>query len=144
MRCSFGALLVCAVATGCSLASKSPNPDWLADFRRAHSIRVQIKDSEITIADHEAVQRLGRIYADATWKPYRATLPGNLYERELYLIGDDGTYFRRFCYTGGLWEAESYTENRTTSLTAADRQWIESLFAMVPESDAPTVANESK
>ena len=125
---------VTLLTTGCRLASNAPNPKWLIDFQRTNAIFVSKdkKKDQLTISDPQAINRLRDIYANAKWKVYWHTLPGNLGERTITLLdGEDKV--RNFNYTGVLWESESYTENRTAELTDADTQFIESLFAKVPD-----------
>jgi hypothetical protein len=115
---------------GCLLSSRAPNPHWVADFQKTDSILIRSHGSQYLISDAETISRLRNIYENAKWKPYRHTLPGNLSDRTIYLQDGDAK-LRHFSYTGSLWETESYTENRTAKLSDGDRQWIESLFALV-------------
>jgi hypothetical protein len=127
-------LLTC----GCRLASNEPNPQWLIDFQRTKSLLIQNHNVERAVSDSETISRLQSIYANAKWKPYWHTLPGNLGDRTIDLL-DGETPLRHFSYTGSLWETDSYTENRTAELSGTDRQWIESLFAVVSESEMSAV-----
>lgn len=127
---------------GCRIASNAPHPQWLADFQRADSVRVQKNDTHVTLTDSQTIERLRTIYATAKWKRYWHTLPGDLGEQTIELL-DGETVLRRFSYAGDLWETASYTENRTTELTATDRQWIESLFDIVPNPDTSNWPNAS-
>lgn len=118
--------------TGCRLASNAPNPQWLTDFQKTDAVLVRKTKQELTITDSDTISRLQNIYASAKWAPYWHTLPGNLDDRTIDLL-DGENKLRHFSYTGVLWETESYTENRTAELSEADRRWIESIFAMVPQ-----------
>ncbi len=136
---------VTLLTAGCQLASNAPNPKWLSDFQRTNAILVtknKNKD-QLTISDTQAINRLRDIYANAKWQVYWHTLPGNLGERSITLL-DGETEVRNFNYTGVLWESDSYTENRTAELSVADKQFIESLFAKVPDDSRTETANESK
>lgn len=121
---------VTIVTAGCRLASNAPNPKWLTDFQRTNAILVAKKNDQLTISDPQAINRLRDIYANAKWKVYWHTLPGNLGEQTIALL-DGENKLRHFDYTGALWESESYTENRTAELSEADRQFIESLFTKI-------------
>lgn len=125
---------VTLLTAGCRFASNAPNPKWLTDFQRTNAILVtkNKKQDQLTISDPQAINRLRDIYAKAKWQVYWHTLPGNLGERTITLL-DGETRVRNFNYTGILWESESYTENRTAELSEADKQFIESLFAKVPD-----------
>ena len=128
-------LLIAHIAvTGCRMASHEPKPQWLADFGSADAISIRKQQQQRVVSDAETIARLKDIYANVEWKPYWHTLPGNLNERTIDLL-DGENRLRQFSYTGALWETESYTENRTAELSETDRQWIESLFSAVPESD---------
>ncbi|WP_199590193.1 hypothetical protein [Bremerella cremea] len=129
-------MLVSALATvaGCRLASSAPDPHWLADFQKADGIMIKTNHGQRTIAHPDAVARLERIYAEAKWKPYRDTLPGNLGQQKIVLL-DGKADLRHFSYTGALWESTSYTEQRTAALSEEDRKWLEFLFAMIPQKD---------
>jgi hypothetical protein len=117
-------------APSCQLSSRAPDPQWVADFQKTDSIVIRVHGRQHLVSDAQTISRLRSIYENAKWKPYRHTLPGNLGDRTIYLQDGD-TRLRHFSYTGSLWETESYTENRTAELSDGDRQWIESLFALV-------------
>lgn len=116
---------------GCGLSSNAPNPHWLTDLQKTDLIVVQKSDSHVKISDVETIVRLQSIYTNAKWKQYTHTLPNHL-DAQTIEFHDGGTKLGHFNYTGVLWETDSYTKNRTTELSDADRQWIESLFEMVP------------
>ena len=141
----FAPLLISQVIfVGCRLATQAPDPEWVASFDQADAILVQRHRQQITISDAGTINRFKQIYTNAKWKPYMFnTLPSHLGERTITLIGGENR-LRSFSYTGTLWETESYTENRTTQLSEIDRQWIESLFAALPESETPADAELGK
>jgi len=130
-------------ATGCLLSSRAPNPQWIADLQKTDSILIRSRDKEHLISDMETINRLRSIYENAKWKPYWHTLPGNLGDRTIRLQDGD-TRLKHFCYTGSLWECGSYTENRTAELSDSDRQWIESLFARVPDEASAETSGKAK
>ncbi len=130
-------------APGCLLSSRAPNPQWVADFQKTDSILIRGHDRQHLISDAETISRLRSIYENAKWKPYRHTLPGNLGDRTISLQ-DGGARLRHFSYTGSLWEAGSYTENRTAELSDDDRQWIESLFALVLNEESTETFDKAK
>lgn len=130
-------------APGCLHSSRAPHPQWVADFQKADSIIIRIHNNQHQISDAETISRLRSIYETAKWKTYWHTLPGNIGDRTIYLQDGD-TRLRHFSYTGSLWETESYTENRTTELSDRDRQWIESLFALVPNEVSKEASNKAK
>ncbi len=132
-----------AAATGCRLSSRAPKPNWVADFKKADSILIRSHDNQYVISDAETISRLRNIYENARWKPYWHTLPGNLDDQRIDLQYGD-TRLRHFSYAGSLWETESYTENRTAELSDSDAQWIESLFAHVPNGSSPGTAEKAK
>ncbi len=134
-------LVTVTIATaGCRLASNAPNAKWLTDFQRTNAILVTKNKVQTTISDPQTIDRLREIYANAKWKTYWHTLPGNLGEQTIALL-DGENKLRHFDYTGALWESESYTENRTADLSEGDRQFIESLFTKFPDgSQSPETA----
>lgn len=121
---------------GCQLSSDRPSPQWLTDFNNTDSIRIRRHDDQLVISDSKTIDRLRSIYENSEWKPYRHTLPGHFGDRTIDLQ-DGETTLRQFSYTGSLWETESYTENRTAALSSSDSQWIDALFARVPEGESP-------
>ncbi|WP_417393681.1 hypothetical protein [Gimesia sp.] len=63
------------------------------------------------------------------------TLPGNLGMRTISLCAGENK-LRTFDYLGKtLWESENYNQNRTTQLSAKDSQWLDSIFASIPQSE---------
>ena len=128
---------------GCLLSSRAPNPQWVADFQKADSILIRSHDNQHVIADSETISRLRSIYENAKWKPYWHTLPNNLGDRTIDVY-NGGNKLRHFSYTGSLWETASYTENRTAELSDSDAQWIESLFAHVPNDVSSEAAERAK
>ncbi|MFO0911423.1 MAG: hypothetical protein U0795_00580 [Pirellulales bacterium] len=129
-------LSVTIMVAGCRLWSNAPNPQWLTDFQRTDAILVTKKNAQVTISDPQVIDRLRNIYANAKWKPYWHTLPGYIGDQTISLF-DGETKLRHFDYDGGLWETESYNENRTAQLADADRQFIESLFNEVSDGSQP-------
>lgn len=130
------------LTAGCRSASSTPDPQWLADFQNANRIAITSNQGQQIIADPNLVARLEGIYRQATWKPYRDTLPGDLGERTIVLL-DRHNELRRFNYTGTLWESNSYTEQRTAVLSEGDRKWLESLFVAIPAKDNSATAESS-
>ncbi len=130
-------------AQGCLLSSRSPNPQWLADFQKTDSILIHSHGKKHRISDAETINRLRSIYENAKWKTYRTTLPGNIGDRTIGLqVGD--TRLRHFSYTGLLWETGSYTEIRTAELSDHEMQWIESLFDLIPNEGATETSDKAK
>ncbi|MEL6110595.1 MAG: hypothetical protein AAFU85_31705 [Planctomycetota bacterium] len=118
-------------SVGCRLSSNVPRSTWQADFQKADSLLIRVGDRETVMTERAKIDRLNDIYVNARWKPYRHTLPGNLGEKVIVLRNGDDE-LRRFSYTGGLWETESYTRNRTARLSDEDAKWVKSLFRFEP------------
>ncbi len=129
-------MLACLLTTlGCHTFSGRPDATWSADLARADAIEVRTKTGTIRITDADAIERLATIHSNATWSTYWHTLPGDLGDRSIYLLSD-GKELRHFTYTGVLWESNAYDDNRMATLGATDRDWLDSLFGLIPATQA--------
>ena len=134
MRILFLLSLAMSIASGCHLPSHAPDPNWIADLQRADRMRLESKDGSLEISDPQAVDRMRKIYAQSEWEPYWDTLMVDPENRSVTLY-DGATKLRSFGYAGGLSEAGSYTDVRTAALSEVDREWFDSLFATISQSD---------
>ena len=117
------------------MRSTTADKAWLVDLQRADSIVLRQNGIEKELSDEETTSRLAKIYADADWKTYWHTLPGNIGDRtiDVYL---DGEKLRHLSYTGVLWENVQYDSNRTATLSKDDQQWLEFLFEATSSEDS--------
>ena len=136
--CSVITLAVFALFCGCSFISRKPDAAWLDDFDHANAVVISRKGiPSVTITNGETLDRLRCIYASASWKPYIGTIPATPGQRTIAIAYHD-EILRRFTTSLGLfWEYGSYDELRTTELSGADTQWIESLFDQITDVQEP-------
>ena len=133
IHCNALVMLSCLLTTlGCHSFSGRPDAAWSADFARADAIEVRTKTATMRITDADAIDRLATIHSNATWSTYWHTLPGDFGDRSIYLYSD-GEELRHLTYTRVLWESNAYDDNRTAKLRATDREWLDSLFDSIPE-----------
>ena len=119
---------------GCRSSHHVPDPKRIADFGRTTALTVRVRDNTIELTDSSTIQRMLDIYRDAKWQRYWHTLPANKDDRSI-VLHDGDTELCTFGYNGVLWESSSYDDNRTAELTDADRDWVESLFAQISDSE---------
>ena len=125
---------------GCRSISSRASSEWIADLSRTDTIVIRVDDATLSITDNATVRRFAEIYTNAKWEPYWHTLPGSLGDRSIDLFAE-GEKLQHFSYTGVLWEIERYDSNRTATLAATDREWIEALFARIPTANSRTPNN---
>lgn len=120
---------------GCRTFSSQPDASWSADLARTDAIELRTKLATVRVTDPGVIDRLATIHSNAPWSRYWHTLPGNRDDRSIYLYSN-GKELRHFAYTDVLWESKGYDDNRTASLRAADREWLDSLFDAIPETQS--------
>lgn len=112
---------------GCRTVASRPNTSTLDQFSQVDVVELKSGESITRIDDPAVIDRIRHIYASAKWKPYIATLPAKT--QRISCMRDDTELFK-LDYVGWLMEIEAYDSGRYAELSAADREWLDSLFGL--------------